>query len=202
MPRGHPKSTPNPKKAYVPFFPSKHCTAKMMYDNGDSFKVIGEHLGCDPTTVSHGLKKLGHSKNFHKHNPPPGCPHKISTPLHKKLVAAIDNDEDPDATSVCNCLALHVSVHTTQCWLAEQGLHGHHRASVPHLSELQAEKRFDIANEHGEWTVEVWQDIFSDEVCISLGGLDGMQWCRRRVGERYKRSKVCPKKVFGGGGLM
>jgi hypothetical protein len=56
---------------------------------------------------------------------------------------------------------------------------------------------------HQNWTEKDWQSvIFSDEKKFNLFGSDGLQWCRRGVGEEFNAKNVRKEVKHGGGSIM
>lgn len=92
-----------------------------------------------------------------------------------------------------------VSTRTVRRRLRAAGLCGRSPAKKPLLTKKMREKRLKWARDHENWTEGDWKKvIFSDESKFNIFGSDGMQYVRRRTGERY--SDECIRRTVKHGG--
>lgn len=78
-----------------------------------------------------------------------------------------------------------IGVHTVRNRLREQGFMARHPAKKPLLTKKMQQKRLEWARKHADWSLHKWRTvIFSDESKFNLFGSDGIQYVRRKVGER------------------
>ena len=86
-------------------------------------------------------------------------------------------------------LNLNCSATTVMRRLKEAGITCHRPARKSRLSEHHKEERLKFAREH--LPPYNWNDVlFTDEVTISTALDNGVQWVRRRRGERYKEANI------------
>ena len=95
------------------------------------------------------------------------------------------------------------STSTVQRRLRESGLHSRIAANKPLLKDTNKKKRFALAKEHEQWSLDWWKsDLWSDESKWEIFGSNRHVFVRRRVGERMISACVVTTVKYGGGGVM
>ena len=154
---------------------------------GMSSREIGEAVGCANSTVCRFLKKFANTGETGRKK---GTGPKRKTTkaddrfmkqqcIENRFLTAVDIQVEHIARG-----GVDIGVHTVRRRLREGGLWARGPAKKPFLNARMRNARF-------EWTSTDWENvIFSDESKFDLFGSDGMQYVRRRSGERVKANCI------------
>ena len=147
--------------------------------------------------------KYHESHNFYYTTPCPGHPRKLSKHDTCLAIWKIWMGVYPDASRLQHDLFPTISVQTMHNVLIREGLPGCHCCRHYFLTPTHIKKRLAWYLHHQNWTEKDWLPlIFSDEKKFNLFGSDGLQWCRRGVGEDFDAKNVRTEVKHGGDSLM
>lgn len=110
----------------------------------------------------------------------------------------------PKITSIYNSSNdVPIGVSTVKNRLKKAGLNGRVAAKKPLLRIVNKRKRLLWAQEHKNWTVEMWTNVlWTDETKFEIFGSKRRVFVRRFVGERFSKDCLVSTVKHGGGSLM
>lgn len=176
--------------------PTKKARIRDRYELGQTQTEIAHDLGISQSTVSKVLDRLRKNPDPYAQAEKSGTPRLLDERDLRRARRAINSGECKDGADVQRNHFPHVSMRTIRRNLAEIGLHGFARRSVPYLTKKHIAARHMYAKTHVEWTAEDWQKVwFSDESVFKLTGSDGRRYCRRPKGQAFDARYVQPLKT-------
>ena len=91
-------------------------------------------------------------------------------------------------------LTLHRS--TMRRIIKAHGYHNWRAKERPYLTEEQAKRRFEWAQEHRNWTLDDWKKvIWSDECSVERGSGKQRVWCFRTAAQKWDKNMIEPVKT-------
>jgi len=183
--------------------PTKRARIVCLRERNVPVKEIAKELDLSEETVRRTFNKYHKTHDFYYTPPCPGRPRKLSVRETRLAVRKIRMGVYPDASKLQRDLFPNVSVRTVRNVLIHEGLPGRRRRRRYFLTPAHVKKRLGWYSLHQNWTEKDWQSvIFSDEKKFNLFGSDGLQWCRRGVGEEFNAKNVRKEVKHGGGSIM
>jgi len=182
--------------------PTKRARIVCLRERNVPVKEIAQELHLSEDTVRRTFKRYHKSHDFYYTPPHSGRPRKFSERDTHLAVRKIRMGIYPDASKLQRDMFPNVSVRTVRNVLIHEGLHGRRRRRRYFLTPAHIKKRLEWYLIHRDWTKKDWLAVtFSDEKRFNLFGSDGLQWCRRGVGEAFEPKNVRTEIKHGGGGI-
>ena len=163
--------------------------------------LVGRHDISD-RQIKRIFTRYGEKENYDKVGHLSGRPHKLSPCDIRIALQHLSNQDSGNISELQRKYFPQVNVVTIKRALRKKGLRPYIKASVPFIltKNLHVQKLW--AEEHLEWTVPNWKAVaFSDKLIFRLFGMDGIEWCWRKPGQRLD-PRFTKKKLKHGGGKV
>lgn len=162
--------------------------------SGMSAREISSAIGCSNSTVSRFLKKYKDTGDIARKKGS-GASRKTSAADDRLLTRMSLRDRFKTAVDLRAEFVAGggnpVGVHTIRSRLREAGLVARRPAKKPLLTTKMKTARLEWAKKYVKWTEIDWRKVlFSDESKFNLFGSDGIQYVRRRTGERLSENCI------------
>lgn len=180
--------------------PTKKARVVHMHKHGSNFTEIGKELGFSKQTASRAWHSYLKNPDFYAKVPKPGRPKALSDYDCRIAARKIRSGQARDATDLHRQEFQHVGVTTVRRALTAMGLPGRRRRKKFLLTKIHIAKRNFWGRNHQKKTSRFWNKVvFTDESIFRLFGSDGIQWCRRGVGEEFDARNINQAPKHGGG---
>lgn len=166
-------------------------------NTGKSSREISKEVGCCYSTVNRFLKKVKETGETNRKKGSGGV-RKTSKSDDRQITRMCYKNRFATAVEMCaefnSTSDNQIGVHTVRRRLREAGLMARRPAKKPLLTPKMKKQRLEWAKKYQNWTSLDWQQvIFSDESKFNLFGSDGIEYVRRKTGERFNEN--CIKKT-------